>query len=171
MNLSIKYLFIDVDGTLTDGSIYYDDNGNELKKFNTRDGVGLIAAKQMGIEIVVITGRYSIATARRMSELKIKYLFQDIKNKKQFLEDFMNKNKINKNEVAYIGDDLNDYGAISLAGFVACPSDACDEIKNNSSYISSKKGGEGAVRDIVCHVLKVMGKWDDCIKKVHGTGI
>ena len=81
----IKYLIVDVDGTMTDGGIYYDENGNEWKKFCTKDAAGFWAAKQNGIEIVVLTGRECRATSRRMEELKVKYLYQNVKNKYKFL--------------------------------------------------------------------------------------
>lgn len=171
MDLEIKYFIIDVDGTMTDGSLYYDNNGNEWKKFNTRDGLGLLAAKQMGMNVIVLTGRKSQATARRMKELGIQYVFQDVKNKRKFLNDFMKEQHIEKEQLAYIGDDLNDYEAMKLAGFRACPADACDEIKSSASYISCKNGGDGAVRDILCHALKQMGKWNEWIKDIQGTGI
>lgn len=171
MYSEIKYFIIDVDGTMTDGSVYYDNNGNEWKKFNTKDGLGLLAIKQVGMKAIILTGRNSQATARRMEELSIQYVFQNVKNKRKFLNDFMKEHHIKKEQVAYIGDDLNDYEAMKLAGFRACPSDACEEVKNFSIYISSQKGGDGAVRDVIGHVLKIMGKWDEWIKDIQGTGI
>ena len=93
---AIKYLIIDVDGTMTDAGIYYDDHGNELKKFCTRDAAGFFAAKQAGIKIMVLTGRECQAVTRRMTELKVDFLYQNIKEKASFLQKFIAENKIRK---------------------------------------------------------------------------
>lgn len=171
MNLSkIKYAVIDVDGTMTDSGIYYDDAGNELKKFTTRDAAGIIAAHYIGIKILVVTGRECEATARRMKELKIDFVMQHIKDKKSFIDNFMSENDILKEEMAYIGDDLNDYAAMSLAGFIACPADSCVEVKNKADYISSVKGGEGVVQDVFRYVLTELGKWNDFVNTVIEAG-
>lgn len=171
MELNIKYWIIDVDGTMTDGGIYYDVQGNELKKFNTRDGIGLIMLYRLGMQAVVVTGRESKATERRMKELKVENLFQNVKNKVEFITKFMDEHQIKKEELAYIGDDLNDYYAMQLAGFKACPADACEEIKECVDYISDKKGGAGAVRDVICYYLKQKGEWDKCLQHVLDAGI
>lgn len=92
----IKYIILDVDGTMTDGGIYYDENGNELKKFCTKDAAGIFAARKVGIQIVVITGRECAATTKRLNELEVDYLFQNIKNKKHFLQEFMLRYNIEK---------------------------------------------------------------------------
>ena len=91
---TIKYLVIDVDGTLTDSGIYYDETGNELKKFCTKDAAGFFAAQKAGIKIIILTGRECKATKRRMEEMKVDYLYQDIKDKTSFLQEFMKKNNL-----------------------------------------------------------------------------
>ena len=96
---TIKYLVIDVDGTLTDGGIYYDDKGNELKKFCTKDAAGFFAAQKAGIKTMILTGRECKATQRRMEELKVDYLYQDIKDKTAFLKEFMERNHLTKEGV------------------------------------------------------------------------
>lgn len=167
----IKYLVIDVDGTMTDAGIYYDEHGNELKKFCTKDAAGFFVARKAGIQIVVLTGRECEATRRRMSEMKVDFLYQNIKNKKKFLEEFMEHHKIKKNEIGYIGDDLNDYDPMSLVGFVACPADSCSEIIQIADYVSKKNGGYGAVRDVIEHILRTSGEWQDLITEVYEVGI
>lgn len=167
----IMWLVVDVDGTMTDGGIYYDNHDNELKKFNTKDAAGIFAAHQAGINIIVLTGRKCIATEKRMKELKIKYLFQNIKDKKQFLVDFMKKMRLSKEEIGYLGDDINDFCAMQLVGYRGCPADSCAEIKNIADYISEFKGGCGAVRDIICHILQERNEWNQAIQKVYGIGI
>lgn len=163
----IKYWVIDVDGTMTDAGIYYDDNGNEIKKFCTKDAAGYFTAHAAGMDVIVLTGRESPATTKRLTELGVQHIFQDIKNKKVFLESYMADNNIMKEELAYIGDDLNDLPPMKLAGFVACPADACAEIKQIADYISPIYGGHGAVRDCIEYVLRSIDMWDNAISKVY----
>lgn len=170
MERKIHYLVIDVDGTMTDGGIYYDENGNEMKKFCTRDAAGFFAARSVGIKIVVITGRKCEATFRRMKELKVDYIYQDIKDKETFLSEFMKTNGISREEIGYIGDDLNDLLPMKMVGYVGCPADSCKEVKKLADYISSVKGGSGAVRDVVEHFLCESGEWDEAISVIYGAG-
>lgn len=168
---NLKYLILDVDGTLTDGGIYYDENNNELKKFCTKDAAGIFAAKKLGIKIVVITGRQCKATERRLKELKVDLIFQNINDKKTFLENFIKEYTIKKEELGYIGDDLNDYSSMLLAGFVGCPNDACKEIKNISNCVSDFNGGHGAVRDIIEQTLEKENLWNSLISEIYEIGI
>ncbi len=167
----IRYFVIDVDGTMTDAGIYYDEHGNELKKFCTKDAAGFFAAHQAGIQIMVLTGRECQATARRMREMKVDFLVQNIKDKLGYLERFMRENGISREELGYLGDDLNDLEGMRLAGFVGCPADACDEVKAVADYVSGVKGGYGAVRDIISHVLKLRKEWDWAVAQIYGGGI
>lgn len=168
---NIKYLIIDVDGTMTDAGIYYDEHGNELKKFCTKDAAGFFAARQAGIKIMVLTGRECAATMRRMQEMKVDYLVQNIKDKISYLDNFMKENHISFEEIGYLGDDLNDYAGMKAAGYAGCPADACEEIKTICDYVSPVKGGQGAVRDIITYLLKQRGEWEQAVKAVYGTGI
>ncbi|MDO4303800.1 MAG: hypothetical protein Q4D94_07780 [Bacillota bacterium] len=167
----IKYLIIDVDGTLTDAGIYYDEHGNELKKFCTKDAAGFFAAHQVGIKILILTGRECAATTRRMTEMKADYLVQDCKDKVRYIQSFMRENEISKEELGYLGDDLNDLPGMNLCGFAGCPSDACEEVKERADYVSVIKGGYGAVRDIISYLLKQRGEWEEAISQVYGIGI
>ncbi len=167
----IRYLVIDVDGTMTDAGIYYDEHGNELKKFCTKDAAGFFASHQVGIQIMVLTGRECQATTRRMQEMKVDFLVQNVKDKLGYLERFMRENGIPREELGYLGDDLNDLESMRLAGFVGCPADACEEVKAISDYISEVKGGYGAVRDIIAHVLKRRQEWDWAVEQIYGVGI
>ena len=171
MSKEIKLLVIDVDGTMTDAGIYYDENGNELKKFCTKDAAGFFAAHKVGIEIMVLTGRECMATTRRMKEMKVEYLYQNVKDKKTFLIQFMEEHNLSKDDLGYIGDDLNDLPPMELAGFVGCPADSCPEIIDRADYVSSVRGGQGAVRDVVEHLLREDGKWEQAISEVYGLGI
>jgi len=166
MERTIKLLVIDVDGTMTDAGVYYDEKGNEIKKFSTRDAVGFYAAHNVGMKIMVLTGRECAATTRRMKEMEVDYLFQNIKSKGQFLMEFMREHNITRKELGYIGDDLNDYSSMAVAGFVGCPADSCSEILRIANYISTVNGGYGAVRDVVEHILRESGEWEGAISEI-----
>lgn len=165
----IKYLVIDVDGTMTDAGIYYDNTGNEIKKFCTRDGIGFMAAHHAGLKLIVLTGRESLATTRRMQEMKIDYLYQKVEDKKEFLAGLMAEMNISKETLGYIGDDINDYSAMSLAAFVGCPKDSCEQVKLIASYISGICGGAGVVRDVIEYLLKQRGEWEAVICDMYGS--
>lgn len=164
----MKLIVIDVDGTMTDGLVIYDDNGNELKKFCVRDGAGFFAAKAAGIKIMVLTGRECRATARRMEEMKVDFLYQNIKDKANFLKEFCAEKGFNKEDIGYIGDDVNDLSAMSLCGFVGCPADSCREVFAVADYVSRKKGGEGVVRDIIEYYLGGQGMWNKIVSDIYG---
>lgn len=165
---NIKYIVIDVDGTMTDGGIYYDNNGNEIKKFNVRDAAGVFALRAADIKVMVLTGRCSKAVERRMGELHVDYLFQGVYNKVEFLERFMVEEGIDKSQLAYIGDDVNDYEAMRLADFKACPSDACEEIAAIADYRTAAVGGKGVVTEVARHILTDTGVWDSVMNKLYG---
>lgn len=167
----IKLLVIDVDGTMTDAGIYYDENGNELKKFCTKDAAGFFASHAVGIKVMVLTGRECAATTKRMCELKVDYLHQNVKDKVSFLKDFMKTNNLTKDDVGYIGDDLNDLAPMMLCGFIGCPADACQEILSVADIVGTCKGGNGAVRDVIEKYLRSKGLWEYATKRVYGIGI
>ena len=144
----IRLLVLDVDGTLTDGGIYYDSTGNELKKFGVKDG----------------TGRECEAVRRRAADLKITDIYQNVPHKADFLQKFFAENGYAREEIAYCGDDLNDLAAMALCGFVACPADAAPEVKARADYQCPQRGGEGAVRGAVEHILRTDGRWHDAVK-------
>lgn len=163
----LKYIIMDVDGTMTDGGIYYDSYDNEIKKFCTKDAAGFFCLKAAEIKVIVVTGRKCHATERRMQDLRVDFLYQEIADKRSFLEHFMEEHGASALEIGYFGDDLNDYAAMSLCGFRACPANACEEIKEISDYISVQAGGNGAVRDMAEYVLKGRKQWAEAIKSVY----
>ena len=165
----IKYMILDVDGTLTDGGVYYDDKNNEIKKFCTKDGTGIIAAKTAGIEIIVLTGRECKATTRRMTELGVRIIHQNVKNKADWIRNWMKTNGIDKKMIGYIGDDINDLFPMRLCGFIGCPADAAEEIKGIADYISCITGGHGAVRDVIEWYLRKEGIWNRIINNEMGV--
>lgn len=171
MEQKIRFLVIDVDGTMTDAGIYYDEHGNEMKKFSTKDAAGFFVAKQVGISIIVLTGRECMATTRRIKDLQVDFLFQNIKSKGLFLKKFMAEYGITPYEIGYIGDDLNDLSAMQLVGFKGCPADSCREVLQIADYVSNVKGGHGAVRDIIEMMLRKSGQWSCAVNKVYGIDV
>jgi len=148
----IRLLVLDVDGTLTNSAMYYDNNGESFKKFNTKDGHGINLVKDMGIEVAIITGEDSGIAVSRANKLGIKHCYLGVKNKKEVLHNLCARLNISFKETAYIGDDLNDLECLKAAGFSAAPADAVIEVKKSVMYICQCAGGEGAVRE-VCDLI------------------
>lgn len=158
--MNIKYIVLDVDGTLTDGSIFYDNDRHEIKGFSAKDGLGIANAVKCGIQFIVITGRKSEMVERRMKELKVAHIYQGISDKLTFLDGFVKENNLDYSEFAYVGDDLNDYRSMQKCSFKACPSDAAIEIKELADYVATAEGGRGAVREVIEYVLKEQDLWE-----------
>lgn len=160
---NIKLIILDVDGTLTDGQITIGSDGKEYKNFNVKDGMAITQSLNNNIGIAIITGRTSQIVEIRAKELGINNVYQGIKNKSDKVKELANKNKINLEEVAFIGDDINDLEAMHIVGFRGCPLDASNEVKEVSDFVSSQKGGYGAVREIIEYILKQQGTWEKIV--------
>ena len=154
---TIKLLAFDVDGTITDGGIIYDNENLELKRFNTKDGFGIHTLVKEGIECAVITGREANLTARRMQDLKVQHIIQGEKSKNTALTNLCEKLNISPDEAVCIGDDLNDMPMFRIAGLSACPHDAHPFIKKNVDYITTCDAGHGAVRELCDLILMSKG--------------
>jgi len=163
--MQIKLIIMDVDGVLTDGRIILGKE-EELKFFHVRDGMGISIARASGLKIGVITGRSSIAVERRAKELKIDYIVQGCKNKLKALDEILEKEKINYENVCYIGDDIIDIPVFRLVGYSATVADAPESIKSETAYVSNKSGGKGAVRDIIEFILKNKGNLENTINNM-----
>ena len=149
----IKILFLDVDGTLTDGKIYMGPNGEAFKAFFAHDAQGLRKLPKNGIETVIITGRESNMVTLRAKEMDITEVYQNVSDKLTLVKEILKKKKIKKTAAAYIGDDENDLEAMSICGNRACPKNATKRIKKISNFISKYDGGEGAVREYCEYIL------------------
>lgn len=149
-----KLIATDIDGVWTDGGMYYDQKGNEWKKFNTYDSAGVLFARKLNIPIVIITGEDTEIVRRRAAKLKVDHLFMGVENKLIVLSELCRELSISLSEVAYIGDDINDIEVLKNVGFSACPSSAPDYIKELVTIICSKKGGEGVFREFVETILE-----------------
>ena len=167
----IKLLILDVDGTLTDGGIYYDATGNELKKFSVKDGACLVALRRAGVQVMICTGRECEAVRRRAADLHLDYVYQNVGNKAAFLCDFFKEHGLSREETAYCGDDWNDLAAMALCGFVACPADAAAAVKARADYVCPQKGGEGAVRGAAEEILRREGRLESAVQAAFGCHI
>lgn len=146
----IKLLFMDVDGTLTDGKIYMGNDGEMFKSFDIKDGCGIHDILPMhNVTPVVITARKSEIVAKRCLELGITNYFQNVRDKAVKLRELLNKYGFTSEEAAYIGDDIIDLECMKLCGIKGCPADAVDEVKRICDYVCTKNGGTGAVREFI----------------------
>lgn len=161
----IKLLILDVDGVLTDGGIILDSEGNELKAFNVRDGHGIKMLQRAGIHVAIITGRYSKVVERRARELGIKEVYQRCHIKTVAYEHILSKFGISDSETAYIGDDIVDIPLFRRVGLSAAVSDAEKEAKSVAMMVTEKKGGRGAVREVIDFILRSKKLWDKIINE------
>ncbi len=161
--MEIKLLILDVDGVLTDGSIILDDGGNELKAFYVRDGHGIKMLSRIGVNVAIITGRYSKVVERRAHELGITEVYQRCHIKSVAYEHLTEKLNVSDNEIAYIGDDIVDISIMKRVGLPVAVADAEEATKAEAIIITKKPGGRGAVREICDLILKAQGKWEDLI--------
>lgn len=151
---NIKMLVMDVDGTLTDGKIYVGDSGEVFKAFNVRDGYRLIHMDKYNIIPVIITGRKSEILTKRAAELKIEEVHQGVDDKLRVLEKVIERYQLTYENVAYIGDDVNDLACMEVCYLKACPADAIGEVIDVVDYVCNSNGGNGAVREFIDLIVK-----------------
>ncbi|MEO8413488.1 MAG: 3-deoxy-D-manno-octulosonate 8-phosphate phosphatase [Ginsengibacter sp.] len=155
----IKTFVFDIDGVLTDGDLFVDQDGNWLRRMNTRDGYALQLAVKSGYRVVIISGSESEPVAERLRNLGVTNIFMKVTDKEIFLKEYLMKNDLLLSETLVMGDDIPDYNCMKIAGFASCPADAAIELKQISSYISPIPGGCGCVRDVIEKVLKLNNHW------------
>ena len=155
--MSIELIVLDVDGTMTDSHITYSENGDEIKSFNVKDGLAIASWRKLGRQVAIITGRSSKIVARRAQELRIEHFYQGVENKKEVLDSLLSKLDIKMENVAAIGDDLNDLSMLKSAALSFVPRDASSYVDKIADVILSKKGGEGAVREMIEYLIKKEG--------------
>ncbi|MBL7858489.1 MAG: HAD-IIIA family hydrolase [Cyclobacteriaceae bacterium] len=161
---SIKAIFFDVDGVLTDGKIIYDETGKEIKNFNVKDGQIIGHLKKAGILTGAISGRESGAVTKRCAELKVDFCHQGIIDKGSVFEKLLKHYKLKMKEVAFIGDDINDLPIFKRAGFTACPADTFEYIKEHVDLVTTAKGGRGVLREVADLVLAARGDFEKILK-------
>ena len=144
----LKLLSLDTDGVLTDGGLYYTDDGEELRKFNVKDGMGMKRAQAAGVKIAIITASSTPSIAHRGNRLGVDYVFLDCEDKLQTLVRICDEMGIDLDQVGHVGDDLNDLPVLHAVGCPMTVADATDEAIEAASFVTRKNGGEGAVREI-----------------------
>jgi len=159
---NIRMLVLDVDGVLTDGKLYFDHAGNEIKAFNTRDGMGIKALQQVGIEVAVITGRKSEAVTQRMIQLGVQHVYQGREDKLTAFMDLLEKTGLEEHQICFAGDDWIDLPVLIRAGLAVSVADAEERVKEQAHWITSRNGGDGAVREI-CNLILVAQDKDQII--------
>lgn len=164
---NIKLLILDVDGVMTNGQITYDNNGNELKSFNVKDGLAIKQLQEAGIDVAIITARESAIVTKRAKELNIKYLYQNQPNKINAYQQLLTLLNLNSTEVAYLGDDWTDLPVLLEVGLPAIVQDAEPLLKQHAKFITTKNGGDGAVRELAYAILQAQNKLDSVIQKYY----
>ncbi len=155
----ITTFIFDVDGVLTDGTVLVLENGLQARRMHIKDGFALQMAVRNNYRVLVISGGNSPQVVQRLEKLGVSDVHMSVMDKKLFLQEFINKNKLNTEEVLYMGDDLPDIGGMELVGLACCPSDAVSEVREAVQYISPIRGGLGCVREVIEKVLKLNDHW------------
>lgn len=162
---AIKLLLLDVDGVLTDGSLIYIGEAEEIKTFHVRDGFGLRLLQEIGVEIGLITARKSAAVSRRAAELSLTRVYQGARRKIEVYNTIIAEMNLKAEEVAYMGDDWLDLAVLSRAGFSATVANAAGEVKQLAHYVAKKNGGQGAVREVCDLIIEAKGKHEELLKR------
>ncbi len=160
----IKLLILDVDGVLTDGGIYFDDNGIEQKKFDSQDGLGIKLLQLAGIEVAVITARSTKSAAHRLEGLGVKHYYHGVLDKSIALAELTKKLSISPSESAYVGDDVIDLPVMTRVALPVAVANAQECVKDNALMVTQNSGGNGAVREVCNFILKSQDKYDDLIQ-------
>lgn len=166
--LAIKIIIFDVDGVLTDGSLLIDDHGVESKRFHVRDGLAIKAATMMGLKIASISSRTSGATTLRLTELGVDPLLQGIRDKAAGLKTVCQQAQLLPDHAAYVGDDLMDLPAMLRCGYPIAVADAVDEVITEACFVTRARGGHGAAREAIEHILKTQGRWEKLVDRYAG---
>lgn len=161
-----KLILTDIDGVWTDGGMYYDQTGNEWKKFNTADSAGVLLCRTLGIKVAVITGERTEIVKRRAEKLKVDFLFDGVQDKLKVTSDLIKELGISFAETAFIGDDINDINLLREVGISGTPANGIEYIKKFASIITIKKGGEGAFREFVETIAQRVYSYEELIQKI-----
>ena len=160
----IKVLALDVDGVLTDGKIIIDNAGKEIKNFDVKDGYAIVLFRKAGYQTAIISARKAIPVTARAKDLLIDRVYQNAYPKINFYQKLLKDMRVKDEEVCFVGDDLPDLQVIKQAGLGVAVNDAVLEVKRAADYVTKKKGGRGAVREVIELILKAQGKWEHIVK-------
>ncbi len=156
----ITTLVFDVDGVFTNGEVIVMENGTFVRTMHTRDGQALVFALEAGYNIAIMTKGYSEGVRKRFEILGVQYIFDRLSEKSTTFKEFSSKLNLAKEEILYMGDDIPDLSVYPLAGIAVCPADGAPENLERAMYITSKKGGQGCVREVIEKVMRQQGKWN-----------
>ncbi|MFW6059191.1 MAG: KdsC family phosphatase [Phycisphaeraceae bacterium] len=162
---SLRLIVLDCDGVLTDGGLYVSEAGTETKRFHVRDGVAIKGAMLCGVQVAILSSRASRAVAQRAGELGITLLLQGAADKLRGLEQVAQWAGVELEEVAYMGDDLQDLPAMLACAYKLAPADAASEVRQAADHVTRHRGGHGAVREAIEHLLKMQGRWDEVLEQ------
>lgn len=163
---ALRLLVLDVDGVLTDGTLLLGLGDEECKAFHTRDGAGLALWRDAGYATTFITGRGGAAVRRRATELRIDRIWERVKDKNAAFDQVLEHFGVQSHQVAVMGDDLPDLPLLARAGFATCPADAARDVRERVAWVAPSRGGRGAVRDLVEHVLRSRGEWSGLVERL-----
>ncbi|HMR20385.1 MAG TPA: HAD-IIIA family hydrolase [Sphingobacterium sp.] len=155
----IKYIFLDVDGVLTDGRVLVNEEGEQWRTFSVKDGYAIQYAIKQGLRVIIITGARSLGVQKRFEGLGVQDIFLNISDKITLMEQLCEQYGFDYTECLFIGDDIPDLECMRKVGVAICPADAAEEIKKISHYVSTRVGGNGIVRETLEKVLKLQDKW------------
>ena len=164
----IRLLILDIDGVLTDGSLYFDAKGETLKVFNVRDGHGIKMAQRAGLEVALVSGRRSDAAFHRARELEINRFFEGVRDKVAVLEQLLAALNLTPPEVAAVGDELVDLPLFHRVGLAVAVADAVPEVRAAAHWVTTLPGGQGAVREVCDLFLKAQDKWEELVRPWQG---
>lgn len=167
---NIELMAFDVDGVLTDGRIYYTEQGEALKTFNTLDGHGLKMLRESGVKLAIITGRQSKMVERRAQELGFDFLYQAVSDKRKALSELMVQSGIGREKMGYMGDDIVDLPVMMAVAFRAAPINAHEDVVSRADWVSKRPAGEGAVRELCDYLLKARGMYTTLLTPYLQTG-
>ena len=156
----ITTFVFDVDGVLTDGTLFVFDSGEQARRMNIKDGYALQLAVKKGYRVAIFSGSISEAVIKRLNRLGIKDVFMDVKDKKSAVASYLDQHRVDWKQVLFMGDDIPDYVVMKEVGLPTAPADAAHEIRKVAVYVTSSKGGKGCVREVMEKVLRLNGHWE-----------
>jgi 3-deoxy-D-manno-octulosonate 8-phosphate phosphatase (KDO 8-P phosphatase) len=162
----VKMLIMDVDGTLTDGTVFVLPDGEEVKSYNVKDGLGILMAHLAGLKTAIITGKTSKSLEKRAERLRVAEVHQGILDKRRALDGILRRHELTLEDVAYIGDDLGDLAVMKVVGLAGAVADAHAEVKQHCHFVCRERGGRGAVREFIEFILGAQDKWATLKEKV-----
>ena len=163
----VKLLGLDVDGVMTDGRLYYHDDGTETKAFDVRDGHGIKMIQHAGIDVILISGRSCPMVEKRAADLGIQEVHQGIRDKVPVLDSALSQRGLTLQEVAFVGDDIVDLPVMIQVGFAVAVADASEYVIDQAHYVTLAPGGRGAVREVIELLLAVQGKWESMLERYY----